>query len=105
MWRREILSSFPSYFAGPEPGLGLGDTKLMKDLKNGKVPKFPKRWSGILAEAAGFDLYNLDHTSLRVRIFTFRFLPLTMLRLLFLFRHLIYTILSWISLAPLFGTP
>jgi hypothetical protein len=65
-WRREILSAFPSYFSDPEPGLGLGDLKMMKDLKRGKIPKLPERWSGILAEAASFDLHNLDHVSLRV---------------------------------------
>ena len=66
MWRKEILASFPSYFSDPEPGLGLGDAKMMKDLKKGKIPKLPERWLGILTEVDRIDVYNLDHVSLRV---------------------------------------
>lgn len=66
MWRREILSCFPSYFADPGPGLGMRDSKMTKDLKKGKIPKFPERWSGILAEVASLDVFNLDHEILRV---------------------------------------
>jgi hypothetical protein len=104
MWRKEILSAFPSYFSDPEPGLGLGDPKMMKDLKKGKIPKLPERWSGILTEAASYDLYNLDHVSLRVG---FPFLSCQ-------FQHAetsvsvqtsIYIIPYWISLALLFDTP
>jgi hypothetical protein len=63
--RNEIMRSFPSYFAGPEPGLGIGDPKMMKDLKKGKIPKFPEHWPGCLAEAASLST-GLNPVSLRV---------------------------------------
>ena len=68
MWRKEIIRSFPSYFADPEPGLCLGDPKMTKELKKGKIPPFPENWEGILGEIEAFDSYMLDATSLRVSV-------------------------------------
>ncbi len=68
MWRKEITRSFPSYFADPEPGLCLGDPRVMKDLKKGEIPCFPENWDGILGEIEAFDSYYLDAISLRVSV-------------------------------------
>lgn len=81
MLRNELLNTFPSYFSDPEPGLGLDDPKMEEDLKKGKIPKFPKRWSGILWEAHTYDIYNLDHESLRVNLAFLNCLQVTSLSL------------------------
>jgi len=101
MWRKEIINSFPSYFSDPEPGLGVGDPKMMKDLKKGKIPKLPERWRGILTEVSIVDPNNLDQVSLRVR-FAFHSCSY---QAEIASRHPIYTIPYWISHVPLFDTP
>lgn len=68
MWRKEIIRSFPSYFGDPEPGLCLGDPRMVEVLKKGKIPQFPENWDGILGEIEAFDVHHLDAVSLRVSV-------------------------------------